>query len=249
MSHVERRGLSFLRDWLRLVAMMSSPHQSPALDYAPHTPQHRRHAAMRLWTRRIVWCALATVVVAIGWRLAKQAWYLHRQDQLMGHSKPFGPLEEDTTKKMGGRVLWPAAADLLPVSINFPVFIHERVTKDGISRLIVVQEASVADNIALTPFLHTSIFEPAGFLPGSRLKLRAGWSMAHPRMRIVRSAIDPNDSSHFTIDYELNGEKGIIDGWLLSEGSATLEPRDGPLKNPSLPAETPDKGTPSSTPT
>ncbi|MBC8105599.1 MAG: hypothetical protein H7Z14_03335 [Anaerolineae bacterium] len=224
--------------------------QSPdALDYAPHTPEQRRHATLRLWTRRILWCALATVVLAMGWRFAKQARYLHRQNQLMRHSAPLGPFEEDATKNVG-RVLWPAAAQILDDGNNFPIFIHERVTLDGISRLIVVQEVCAGDSVAATRILQIAVYEPATLIPGSRLKLRTNWVMGHPTMRIVRSAIDARDSSHFTIDYELNGEKGIIDGWLLSESSATLEVRDGPLKNPGLPppADKSDARTPSSTP-
>src|SRR5215203_5265178 len=97
MSHVERRGLSFLLREVKMIRAMLSPDrfQNPSLEYAPHTPQQRRHAATRLWTRRILWYALAAVVLAIGWRCAKQAWYLHHQNQLMAHSTPLGPFEED----------------------------------------------------------------------------------------------------------------------------------------------------------
>jgi len=41
---------------------------------------------------------------------------------------------------------------------------------------------------------------------------------------------DPSDESHFTIAYDVSGEWGMIDGWLLDDGTVKLECRDGPGK-------------------
>ena len=247
MSHVERRGLSFLLRAVKMIRAMSSQRSSAPLEYAPHLPEQRRHAVLRWWTRRILWCALTAVVVAIGWRSAKQAWYLHRQNQLMSHSALLAPLAEVAAKN-ANRNGWPGAAiDLLGKGGNPPVFIHELTLPDGTSRLIVVEEARWGTSLCA---LETTTYRPASMVPGSALKPTQVHSLLHPPMRILEAQPDKSDASHFTVTYELGGERGTLDGWLTDPDSAKLEPRDGPLKNPGLlpPADTQDKRTPSSMP-
>jgi hypothetical protein len=70
-------------------------------------------------------------------------------------------------------------------------------------------------------------------------------------MRIVGAEVDVDDERHFTITYEMNGQRGTIDGWLLSGRAVTLEVRDGPLETPGLPppansSETSDARSPAS---
>lgn len=48
---------------------------------------------------------------------------------------------------------------------------------------------------------------------GNRLRFRAGQP-------------DPNDASHFTIPYQLDGRDGVIDGW-IKDGGIDLRPREG----------------------
>ena len=38
---------------------------------------------------------------------------------------------------------------------------------------------------------------------------------------------DPNDKSHFTLAYTLNGKPGTIDGWLNDDDTVKLEVRAG----------------------
>jgi len=38
------------------------------------------------------------------------------------------------------------------------------------------------------------------------------------------------DPSHFTIRYTVNGQPGVIDGWLQRDDTIKLEVRDGPAK-------------------
>jgi hypothetical protein len=44
-------------------------------------------------------------------------------------------------------------------------------------------------------------------------------------LRIFAGQPDPNDESHFTIRYELDGKSNVIDGWLMSDDSVKLQPR------------------------
>ena len=51
------------------------------------------------------------------------------------------------------------------------------------------------------------------------------------RLRVFAGQPDPKDESHFTIDYELDGVAGRIDGWLRADGVVALEPRAGKRVN------------------
>lgn len=51
------------------------------------------------------------------------------------------------------------------------------------------------------------------------------------QLRVFTGQPDPADASHFTIPYELDGQAGIIDGWLNADGSVKLEPRVGKRVN------------------
>jgi hypothetical protein len=230
--------------------MMPVDQVSAALEYAPHSPQQKRHDALRRWARRLLWCALATVTVAVAWRMSKRGYYLYRQHELMTYSAPLGPLEVDATQNDPTR--WPAAArELLGKGTNGPVFIHGCRTVDGIERLVVVEELYVDQDTSASRVLQATPYITASALPGTFLWPRLSTVLTHPAMRILSASPDSSDRSHFTITYELNGASGTIDGWLLGEGSVSLEPRDGPLKDPGRPppADTSDMRTPSSQPT
>lgn len=43
---------------------------------------------------------------------------------------------------------------------------------------------------------------------------------------VYAAKVDPNDPSHFTIDYDLNGKRQMIDGWLDDVWMVVLETRD-----------------------
>jgi hypothetical protein len=214
--------------------MLSSDRSTVPLEYAPQSREQLRAATWRKWTRRILWCALASVLTAVSVRIARHALYLYRQHQLMTHSAPLGPFEEDAAKNIG-RVAWPSAATALLDTGNFPIFIHERRTSNGVSRLVVVEEVCAGDNNAGIRHLFAATYEPASLMPGSSIKYQLSRTLSHPVMRILDAKPDADDVSHFTITYELDDQRGVIDGWLVDERSVVLEPRDGPLKNPGLP--------------
>ncbi len=51
-------------------------------------------------------------------------------------------------------------------------------------------------------------------------------------LRLFAGQRDPSDPAHFTLAYELEGQKGTIDGWLQNDKHVNLQIRDGPAKKP-----------------
>jgi hypothetical protein len=51
------------------------------------------------------------------------------------------------------------------------------------------------------------------------------------QFRVYAGQSDPADASHFTIAYDLDGQAGVVDGWLKPDGSVVLEPRVGKRVN------------------
>jgi len=56
---------------------------------------------------------------------------------------------------------------------------------------------------------------------------------AGDRVRIYEGQPDPGDATHFTIDYDLNGQRGTIDGNLDDHEWVTFTPRSGKYVDPS----------------
>ena len=147
------------------------------------------------------------------------------------------------------------------------VFLHERRTPSGRSRLVWVrvsatrtiayeagnQRAVVRPQRSLVTYVaapaghsgeggylwsHTlGIEQPESrytrFLTGSVPSKRAGPDAPVPPsppagvLRVLAGRPDPKDATHFTIDYVLDGQPGVIDGWLQNDDRVRLEPRQG----------------------
>jgi hypothetical protein len=56
---------------------------------------------------------------------------------------------------------------------------------------------------------------------GSSILFRSG-----DKLRIYAAQRDPADPSHFTVDYDLNGMRHIIDGWMEDVGYVIMEQRN-----------------------
>jgi hypothetical protein len=115
------------------------------------------------------------------------------------------------------------------------LFLHERSTKRGTRRLVCVTfEGWVGGDL---PFLGERSFEPVSLLGGHRSGLgvfpwfigdaaelsglaKAGGAVTVQKIRFYAGQFDPSDQSHFTVEFENDGKKGIIDGWLLDDPSA-----------------------------
>ena len=104
------------------------------------------------------------------------------------------------------------------------VFLHARQTTGGRQRLVVVQAMLYFRG---SPFATEATFCATTFDPdvafGSRpvktsqwigSTLTALWHNDERWLRIFAGQPDPNDPSHFTIEYEADGKRGVIDGWL-----------------------------------
>ncbi len=65
--------------------------------------------------------------------------------------------------------------------------------------------------------------------PGGNDDWTHGKVTLEPRglFRFYPGQVDPSDASHFTIDYELDGQRGTIDGWLRENSVVELLPRQG----------------------
>ncbi|CAN5549215.1 hypothetical protein BH09PLA1_BH09PLA1_33010 [soil metagenome] len=229
MSHVERRGLSFLDDALRLMAMLSSTDSgNQPLDYAPvQANAERRTRTNRIV--RIVFClALLAVLVAAIVRVGKQIFYLHRQSQCMefilspdtvvfhqGFKASAAPTSADP-------ILWPTQS----------VFVHGRSTPAGERRLVAALLWRSGDG---TIHLWGQQFVLASIVPNSRLAKQSphnGSLIIPGDSKIFAGQPDAADPTHFTITYELSGRRHVIDGWVLNDGHVVLEESREPVSDP-----------------
>jgi hypothetical protein len=72
------------------------------------------------------------------------------------------------------------------------------------------------------------------FLPATAAQINGAgdaWVITKPALVSMYSGTaDKNDPSHFTLPYKVNGQGGVIDGWLHADGP-TLRPRTGEAVN------------------
>jgi hypothetical protein len=111
------------------------------------------------------------------------------------------------------------------------VFLHGRDTSLGVTHLVAVQFMTIAatdsvNHVILCPYVPQMVFGPSalGSKAGGRLQMCLA---ANDRVRFYDGQPDPADQSAFTIDYDLNGQHGTIDGKLANDGTVTLTPRTG----------------------
>ena len=111
------------------------------------------------------------------------------------------------------------------------LFLHERTTPTSKRRLLVgVDIAGWSRGGPVVLFARVRTIAPA--VP---MRLPVQEKVDHPSVHLSRTEgtlrlfagqPDPNDASHFTIDYVLGDQKGVIDGWLKEDGSVLLEKRE-----------------------
>jgi hypothetical protein len=132
---------------------------------------------------------------------------------------------------------WDAFAQAAPAgfqSIGPILFMHDRRKPSGETRLVVVRIPSPIKGISLTHFpLYVQLIHPAVALLPPRLVY--GQTIHNPAPmpspsephhdRYYAGQADPADASHFTITCEINGQPGLIDGWLRDDDSVLLEAR------------------------
>ena len=89
-----------------------------------------------------------------------------------------------------------------------------------------------------SPDLSVQVIRPATLLSNSERPFAKEMNVArllgHPfgTVRIFAGQVDPNDDSHFTIQYETPTGKGTIDGYLQPDEHVRMQYRDGPALAP-----------------
>jgi len=62
--------------------------------------------------------------------------------------------------------------------------------------------------------------------------LRFTYKQAEDGLRFYAGQHDPADTSRFTVGYEMGGQAGTIDGWLMDNDTVKLQVRDGTARQP-----------------
>jgi hypothetical protein len=111
------------------------------------------------------------------------------------------------------------------------LFLHERISKNGARRLVVVLSDFSTDMRPL--FINeydvvAASLNPARWNTGASedqwpVKIRVTNGLApKARLKINAGQPDPADASHFTIRYERDGASGTVDGWLRDQSPPAL---------------------------
>ena len=113
------------------------------------------------------------------------------------------------------------------------LFLHERATPQSKRKLLVgVDIAGWSRGGPVVLFARVRTIAPA-----APMRLPTEANVDHPSvmlataespLRLFAGQPDPNDASHFTIEFVVGGggAKGMIDGWLKEDGSVVLERRE-----------------------
>jgi hypothetical protein len=111
------------------------------------------------------------------------------------------------------------------------LFLHERRTPQSNRPLLVgVDIAGWSRGGPVVLFARCRTIAPA-----APMRLPTQAKLDHPSvmlatteapLRLFAGRPDPNDASHFTIEYAVGDAKGLIDGWVKEDGGVVLERRE-----------------------
>jgi hypothetical protein len=140
--------------------------------------------------------------------------------------------------------------ELVSTKPDGTLFVHARHNPAGQVRLVLVRlvhrsllgDPEIDHEVFLE--IRSEVLTPASWRRGSKLHRPAGASMSQflevsqrDKLRFYAGKPDPNDATHFTTEYSLAGERGVIDGYVrpprgderaLGDRVVVLV-RDGPL--------------------
>lgn len=223
---------------------------SRQLDYAP-----KPHALRGARARRIALVAGALLLLlVIAWitprafrRLQLAHWqrqcltYVAPPDRVIHETDPAEvpkllalPLPYQGSLAAGHAFLIPPPYRNLVVSQSVgTAFLHERVPPRGDRRLVAVDlfTTTIMPNKVMS-FSATAI-DPSSAVhgPSALITLTRGDGVTvtlqpGDTFRVFAGQPDPDDVSHFTIDYLVNDTRHTVDGWLVDDGMVRIEARD-----------------------
>lgn len=224
------------------------------LDYAP-PPRWRALRFARRGGLVLVIIAATILAVVYSWKFALRLRRAQLQQQCLEYTAPREQLIYTEDASEAGRLLGSGAhyldtrtgaAFLPPPAARFfagerpagYAFLHGRRLSGQDERLVSVRVWIWHTSSSTRTVWLESLVQPKielavprggpGLLPAAR-------SLALPlreddTLRLYAGQPDPADLSHFTITYDLNGQRGTIDGWLKPDDTVTLDVRDGPLR-------------------
>jgi hypothetical protein len=102
-------------------------------------------------------------------------------------------------------------------------FLHERTAPGGAPAIVRVQVGMIS---TAKPVLNPLVIRDVHGLGVAPRELGILLDPADD-FRVFAGQPDGADASHFTIGYEINGKRGMIDGWLLPDDQIKLTPREG----------------------
>jgi hypothetical protein len=162
-------------------------------------------------------------------------------------AKPVAGYRPDAVTRFTAVAGWPAGTVRGAV-----VFAHERTSRTGVRRLVVVEMDDVRTQPIYSPFeLRATVFEPAPWhggapprvmppTPNRMLPLSMPVSiLPEVNIRMWAGQVYPADAARFTIAYEMDDRtgrgRGTIDGRLSDDGGhVKFTVRDGPAKPPAV---------------
>jgi len=225
-------------------------HQSPQLEYEETTPWHRQRR-----TRWIVIAILLLPLSPLAFKIASLGVQrLHANNMYaacLNYTAPPLAYTEDpalqaalvnredySSAPLGKRPVflqpaeWLNASSLIGTHIISlgTVFVHGRRTSGGAERLVAVDLVGVQrDAVSIrTDFATRCLDGGATFrLPQQSFEGVSSILLASGDgpLTIRSGRPDPDDATHFTVQYTIGKTSGTIDGWLKDDDRVLLEPR------------------------
>lgn len=219
------------------MAAMPDPNPTP-LPYAPPPPILRRKSTRR-FVLRIVICALLAISALQMPALWQRTQLLRLQSQCMKYSPPptqvvyeYGRSPDAVTSVSSPQ--WNAYSSMTHTTNNGKdalLFLHARRSPSGQRRLLAITARPVAGYPLANAACTISVVHPAtawrnADLVASNWISDPLWRVGDRRfIRFYAGQADPNDPTHFTLAFETDRHKGLLDGWLRDDESVLLQVR------------------------
>jgi len=220
----------------------------PQLDYAPPTRWHERSLIRRLFLATSLGIAgLFAIYLSRGMLERVRVEAIYRR--CASDSRPASTTVFSASIIRGAARLneVPAAwtelnlANSVSVASAGTVFLHEMRKADGTRRLVGVDiigygQSPSGDSLSFLP--QYRVYTPASaWLAPRQIAAASGRAPLLPTnggdaLQLFAGQFDPQDPSHFTVNYAIDGKPGIIDGWLKDDDTIVLEPRPIPATLP-----------------